>query len=128
MNVRRLTAPFALCLAVALITQAAAPDQASAELTYTARTYEVQVQYWFFDTDYYYWSTVFESANRSDAEFVYALLANAKENGDLNHVAAHDYWRYFAVNVRLVVRYQLPQLTLERYNPDLFRAGQGVFR
>lgn len=69
------------------------------------KTYKVQVQYWFFDTDYYYWSTKLETNNSSEANFLYQVLLWAKQNGELNAAAPSTYWRYIAVDVRMVVEY-----------------------
>ena len=77
-------------------------------------TYKVQVEYWFFDTDYYYWSTVLETDNRQEAEFVYGLLLAAAEDNELNNVARNFNWRYIAVDVRLTTEYSYPRyLTVE---------------
>lgn len=73
---------------------------------YFLKTYEVQVEYWFFDSDYYYWSTVYSTSDQEDAQFVYNLLLLAKQNGNLNAAAPNEYWRYIAVDVRLIVKYQ----------------------
>ena len=79
---------------------------ASAQSSFSIpRTYKVQVQYWFFDTDYYYWSTKLETEDQAEAQFLYEVLLWAKENGQLNAVAPNSYWRYIAVDVRMVVEY-----------------------
>ena len=65
-------------------------------------TYEVQVKYWFFDTDYYHWSTYYSSKKKSAANFVFVVLKGAKNNGTLNAAAPNAYWRYIAVDVRMV--------------------------
>lgn len=69
---------------------------------YYSKTYKVQVEYWFFDTESYHWSTVFESSDQAEAQFVYNALLVAKQNGALNAAAPNSYWRYIAVDVRLV--------------------------
>lgn len=105
--------PCLLLAAAALAFQGTTAREASAQdAQLTPRTYKVQVEYWFFDTDYYYWSTYFESDNYNDAKLVYDLLMHAKQDGQLNEVAANSYWRYIAVDVRLITVYHLPQLNL----------------
>ena len=78
----------------------------AAPYRYAAITYEVQVEYWFFDTTSYHWSTIYSTNDKEDAEFVYNLLLVAKENGQLNRVAPNDYWRYIAVDVRMITKWQ----------------------
>ena len=68
--------------------------------------HHVQVEYWFFDTDYYYWSTVYSSTNQQVANFVYAVSEMAMDNGTLNQLWPNDYWRYFAVDVRLITTWK----------------------
>jgi hypothetical protein len=95
-----------LAIAAASVVLSTSTRTASAQTyAYFPKTYKVQVEYWFFDTDYYYWSTVFQTSNQADAQFVYSLLLDAKEDGDLNAVAPSSYWRYIAVDVRLVWEY-----------------------
>ena len=107
---RSLTAALGL---LALAFSLSAPAQADAQDYYFAqKTYKVQVEYWFFDTDYYYWRTVFETPNLEDAEFMYELLLLAKQNHQLNQAAPNEYWRYIAVDVRLITVYHYP-----RYQP-----------
>lgn len=90
----------------------ATPAEAKSYGYYT-KSYAVQVEYWFFDTDYTYWSTKFETNDLGDAEFVYNALLIAKENGDLNTAAPSTYWRYIAVDVRLI--------TVWTYHPPIPR-------
>lgn len=86
-----------------------APCSAQAgDLTLLKATHKVEVQYWFWDSEHYYWSTVFESSDLDDAQFVYGLLFAAKQNGQLNQVAPNSYWKYFAVDVRLTTKYHHP--------------------
>lgn len=80
------------------------------------RTYKVQVQYHFFDTDYYYWSTVLETSNQSEAQMLYDILVWAKENNRLNQFAPHSYWRYLAVDVRMRVEYDWNFLQPQQYS------------
>ena len=72
-------------------------------------TYKVQVEYWYFDSNYYYWSTVLETDNRVEAEFAYELLLAAEEDNELNKVAPNFNWRYIAVDVRLMTEYSYSQ-------------------
>lgn len=97
----------------------ASPTQADARdyFEIAQKTYKVEVEYWFFDTDYYYWRTMFETSSESDARFVYDLLVLAKENRQLNEAAPNEYWRYIPVDVRLVVEYHYP--TYESIYPAL---------
>ena len=92
-----------------------------------ARTYRVQVQYWFFDTDYYYWSTKLETQDQAEAQFLYDVLMWAKSNGNLNSVAPNSYWRYFAVDVRMVTVYKLYQPIQPIWNSDLYWYTQSLF-
>ena len=87
---------------------AAQPAQAQTPTGFY-KTYKVQVEYWFFDTDYYYWSTVHETADLAEALFIYDLLLAAKRNRELNEVAANSYGRYIAVDVRMITQYHYPQ-------------------
>lgn len=66
--------------------------------------YELQVEYWFFDTDHYYWKTVFSTTDGPYANWVYARALLLKEEGLLNKAFPSGYWRYIAVDVRLVER------------------------
>ncbi len=88
---------------------AAAQTSEAQDYGFVAATYKVQVEYWFFDTDNYYWSTVLETNNPNEAKFLYQILLTAKEDGTLNQVAAHSYWRYIAVDVRLIRQYARPR-------------------
>jgi len=76
------------------------------------------VEYWFFDTDYYYWETVFESDDYGEAEWVYELLLIAKENNQLHAVVPASYWRYIALDVRMITEYHWPDYQ-PRYESDL---------
>ena len=107
---RRLLLAAAVTLAFSTLSRTAA-----AQNSLVLKTYKVQVQYWFFDTDYYYWSTVFETTDLADAEFVYQLLLAAHENGQLNEVAPNSYWRYMAVDVRMITEYHYPQFAKPWY-------------
>lgn len=69
--------------------------------------YKVEVEYWFFDTDYSYWSTILETTDQQEAQLMYELLEYAHENGDLNSVVPNSYGRYIAVDVRLRTEYDL---------------------
>lgn len=97
-------------LALAFSTGAA--NHSSAQNAYISATYKVQVEYWFFDTDYYYWSTQFESSNYNDAVYVYNILQAADDAGMLNSVAPNSYWRYIAVDVRMITEYNYPRYQL----------------
>lgn len=79
---------------------------ASAQSISISKTYKVEVQYWFFDYEHYYWSTKLETSNDSDAQFLYGILLWAKETGQLNAVVPHSYWRYIAVDVRIRTVYK----------------------
>lgn len=94
-----------LSVAVAIFAFSSVSRSANAQRYFIPKTYKVQVEYWFFDTDHYYWSTVFETSDYEDAAFVYDLLVAAKDDGKLNQVVPHSYWRYFAVDVRLITVY-----------------------
>ncbi len=117
----------ALCLltivAASCVFSVAPRTSHAADFTSFSATYKVQVEYWFFDTDYYYWSTVLETDDRSEAEFVYGLLLAAQDNGQLNEMAPNSYWRYFAVDVRMITEYSYPryvkpqQLVLNPFSP-----------
>ncbi|TWT94543.1 hypothetical protein [Stieleria varia] len=84
-------------------------NQASAKSnTYTTwkKVYKVQVEYWYWDTESYYWGDYYESEDYGAANFVYAVLQNAKNTGILNQAAPHTNWKFIAVDVRLVVQWQ----------------------
>ncbi|MFK7738545.1 MAG: hypothetical protein AB8B50_21145 [Pirellulaceae bacterium] len=85
--------------------------QASASNEGLEKLYKVQVEYWFFDTDHYHWSTYYETTNPSTAGFVYLWLLDVKDRGDLPVVVPNAYWRYIPVDVRLITTYRLkPQI------------------
>ena len=110
-----------LLIAIAASSLALLPNS-SAEaqtFTYLQKTYKVEVEYWFFDTDYYYWGTVFESSDHDEAEFVYNLLQIAKANGQLNQAAPNSYWRYIAVDVRMTTEYHFPRYMYREWYSDL---------
>lgn len=114
-----------LAVVSAVAVFACAPGSAEAQkYASIKKTYKVQVEYWFFDTDYYYWSTVFESDDQADAEFVFLLLQSAKDDGQLNAYAPNSYWRYFAVDVRLVVAYKYPPSAIraQRFEGPIYRS------
>jgi hypothetical protein len=103
-------------VAIAFGALSALPPSAEAqELSFLSKTYEVQVEYWFFDTDHYHWTTVFESDDLAEAQFVYGLLLVAKENGQLNEVVPNSYWRYIAVDVRMVTLYDYSRFVDPQY-------------
>lgn len=94
---------------------------------YYVKSYEVQVEYWFFDTDYYYWGTVFSTKDLGDAQFVYGALLDAKANGNVNTAAPNSYWRYFAVDVRLITKWtfistQPRYSALQNYSGSFYRS------
>ena len=101
MNLRKTIALATLSVAAFWATTLESKSTNAQDTISIARTYKVEVQYWFFDTDYYYWSTKLETSNYSDAQFLYGILLWAKENGQLNAVAPNSYWRYIAVDVRM---------------------------
>lgn len=118
---------FVAGVALALVFGVAGRSQAAN--TFFTTTYKVQVQYWFFDTDYYYWSTKFETTNYNDAKFVYDLLKAADDAGQLNSVAPASYWRYIAVDVRMISEVNYPRYALaESYYPvqNLQAIGRAV--
>ena len=92
-------------IALGLLTVAAffatGQNQSQAQDFYIPVVYKVEVQYWFFDTDHYHWSTKLETTNRSQASLYYFLLQLAKQQGTLNDVVPNSYWRYIAVDVRM---------------------------
>lgn len=75
-------------------------DTAQAELR-TQTVYKVQVQYWFWDSNYTYWSDYYETTNSNNATWMYLALLIARENGNLNNVAPNVNWKYIAIDVRL---------------------------
>jgi hypothetical protein len=98
-----------LLLAASTCTLAASAQPARAQsFAYIQKTYKVQVEYWFLDTDYYFWSTFYETTDLEDAQLVYDLLVIADQNGLLNQAAPNSYSRYFAVDVRMITEYQYP--------------------
>ena len=103
-----------LAFLAASIAFSTAPQKAAARDLFT-KTYQVQVEYWFFDTDYYFWSTVFESSNLNEAMLMYELLLVAQENGQLNEVVGASYGRYIAVDVRMITVYHLPEFQQPAY-------------
>ena len=76
-------------------------SQTFTQITRVQPTYQVQVEYWFFDTTSYHWSTVFETTNFEDAWLMYDLLMLAKSQGSLIQFVPSDNPRYIPVDVRL---------------------------
>ncbi|MCA9177780.1 MAG: hypothetical protein KDB14_25110 [Planctomycetales bacterium] len=112
----RFSALFAIVVSAAGLL--AAP--ASAEAQSIGPRYVVEVEYWFFDTDYYYWSTKLDTTNYNDAVQLYEILQAADEAGVLNQVVPNSYWRYIAVDVRM--RTVWPSLMIQpvTYSPLSF--------
>ena len=106
MRFPKTVATLALLVAGFIVVGQAETAQAQTAIT---KTYKVQVEYWFFDTDYYYWSTVLETDSLGEAQFLYDVLLWAKENNSLNAAAPNSYWRYIAVDVRLITEYHYPR-------------------
>lgn len=97
-----------------LVCVSTATKQSSAANHGLEKLYKVQVEYWFFDTTHYHWSTYYETTDPATAIFVYNWLASAKDRGDLPIVAPNAYWRYIPVDVRFTWTYRLkPQTTVE---------------
>ncbi|MEQ8791221.1 MAG: hypothetical protein RIC55_33470 [Pirellulaceae bacterium] len=109
------TALCLLAITAAALAFSSAASTAQAQTAIGVTTYKVQVEYWFFDTDYSYWSTKYESTDYNDAQFVYELLQAADEEGVLNQVAPSTYWRYIAVDVRMISTRTYPTLEDIRY-------------
>ena len=122
------TLPFLFAIAITGILVCQPKSAAAQRYNAIKITYEVQVEYWFFDTDYYYWNTVFETSDRDEAEFVYHLLVMADNNGSLNQAAPHEYWRYFAVDVRMVTKYDWSGLRRQTFQSDLSWYQNSWFR
>lgn len=66
------------------------------------KEYQVQVEYWYWDTEYYGWSTVYRSESPQAAGFVYGVSQLALSNGTLNQLWPHSNWKFLAVDVRLI--------------------------
>lgn len=96
----------ALTLALVLLAGASNARAESGSIVTWEKVYKVQVEYWFWDSDSYHWEDFYISTNQSAANFVYAVLELAKDNGTLNQAAPNVNWKYFAVDVRLVVAWQ----------------------
>ncbi|MFG0336294.1 MAG: hypothetical protein ACF8TS_23290 [Maioricimonas sp. JB049] len=90
-----------ILLAVPLCSLLMTANAANAAPGYLQCTYKVQVEYWFWDSNYSYWSTVLETNNQDEAQLMYDLLLYAKQNGNLNAVVPNLNWKYIAVDVRL---------------------------
>lgn len=89
----------------------------SAEAQSISPVYKVQVEYWFFDTDYYYWSTKLETTDYQEALDYLETLQDAQDAGMLNSVVPNSYWRYIAVDVRMTVTYPIMQVNYNYYQP-----------
>lgn len=88
---------------------------ASASNEGVERLYKIQVEYWFFDSDFYKWETFFETTDADTAIAVLLLMIDIKDDGNLQHVAPNAYWRYIPVDVRLLTTYRLkPQATVSK--------------
>lgn len=93
----------------------------SAEAQSISPTYKVQVEYWFFDTDYYYWSTKLETTDYQEAVEYFETLQDAQDEGMLNSVAPNSYWRYIAVDVRMTVSYPIMRVDYNLYQSFPFK-------
>lgn len=93
-------------LALVLLAAASPARAESGSIVTWEKVYKVQVEYWFWDSDSYHWEDFYTSTNPSAANFVFAILELAKEDGTLNQAAPSVNWKYFAVDVRLVVAWQ----------------------
>ncbi|QDU40335.1 hypothetical protein Mal4_46910 [Maioricimonas rarisocia] len=90
-----------IMLAVPLCSLLLTSRPADAAPNFLQCTYKVQVEYWFWDSNYSYWSTVLETTDQDEAQLMYDLLLYAKQNGNLNAVVPNLNWKYIAVDVRL---------------------------
>jgi hypothetical protein len=90
-------------IAVSLAFSALPRSSHAQEFATIPTTYKVQVEYWYFDSDYSYWSTVLETNNQAEAELMYELLLTTQEDGQLNALVPNFNWRYIAVDVRLSI-------------------------
>ena len=98
------------CAAVVAVSMITLSESASAQSFQAAfapqklfqSTYKIQVEYWFFDTDAYHWSTVFETTDYDDAQMVHKLLQFADDHGSLIQFVPSDNPRYIPVNVRML--------------------------
>lgn len=92
-----------LAAALSLAVVAADANRAEAAPRATlAATWEVQVRYWYFDTEHYHWSTHLRTGNEAAARLTYQRLLRHKQAGRLNRIAPSTNPRYIAVDVRLV--------------------------
>ena len=79
------------------------------------RTFKVQVQYQNVECGpCFFWSTVMETSNRSQAEAYYVFLLFAEANDLLELVVPFEFGRYFPVDVRLRVDNSLQRVDFER--------------
>ena len=110
------TAAVLCVVAASFLAVSATPREANAQTSSLyVTTYKVQVEYWFFDTDYSFWYTVFESNNLQEAQLFYELLLIAKENHQLNEVVPASYGRYIAIDVRMITEHRRRELLYPRY-------------
>lgn len=98
----RKTIAAAVVFAIAIFCQ---PSSAQAEIHFQ-KVYKVQVEYWFWDSDYSYWGDHFVTTDANAANWVYWSLLIAKANGNLNGAAPNVNWKYIAIDVRKVVTYR----------------------
>lgn len=91
---------------------------------YFKPVYEVQVEYWFFDTTSYHWSTKLKTDDYALANSYYQALLIAKANGQLNSVVPNSYWRYIAVDVRMITRWEFVAIITRRPYLDSIRRYQ----
>lgn len=83
-----------------------------AEATSYEKVYRVEVEYWYWPPDIYYWSTFLETTNEFDAEFALLALELARDHGYLDSVVPSNNL-HIPVDVRLTVTYKpIPQLKL----------------
>lgn len=68
--------------------------------------YKVQVEYWYWDSESYHWEDFYVSTNYDAANFVFLVLDLARKMGTLNQAAPHVNWKFFAVDVRMIVVYK----------------------
>ena len=72
-----------------------------ADFELPAARYIVEVEYYQWRDDLFFWSPVLETHDRAYAELYYKTLVWAKHNGLLHVFAGYDFLGYFPVDVRM---------------------------
>ena len=72
-----------------------------AEFDAPSARYIVEVEYYQWQGGHFFWAPVLETDDKANAQLYYEVLVWAKHNGLLHVLAAHEFYGYFPVDVRI---------------------------